>query len=302
MTEDNLIGNSALWTAVPHPYPSPAGRGDLLPSPPGRRAGDEGQPFQFPTRRAIRQFCLAAAALLSAPAFALDVPAVLQWSQRVELSPRVSGVVESVNAQVGDRVKQGQALLTLDGRVYRARQAESAAALRRQREEAAEAKRDLGRMQELYNRTVISISELDQAKLRHAQAQARVNEAAARLDQDRRDADDTTLRAPFDALVVDRRVETGQNLVVRLQPQPVLVLAKAGEMVARFRLYDSQIGPLKAGQAVTVVVGSKSYPGTLRTLGLEPVMSKDGPTYPADVVFRTGDVLRAGTAATVKLP
>lgn len=242
------------------------------------------------------------AVLLSAQAWALDVPAVLQWSQRVELSPRVSGVVESVDAQVGDRVKQGQVLLTLDSRLYQSRQAESAAVLKRQREDAAEAKRDLGRMRELYDRTVISISELDQAKLRQAQAQARVNEAAARLDQDRRNADDARLVAPFDALVVDRRVEPGQNLVVRFQPQPVLVLAKAGEMLARFRLYDSQIGPLKAGQGVTVVVGGKSYPGTLRTLGLEPVMSKDGPTYPADVLFRTDDVLRAGTAATVKLP
>lgn len=241
-------------------------------------------------------------ALLSAHAWALDVPAVLQWSQRVELSPRVSGVVETVNAQVGDRVKQGQMLLTLDSRLYQSRQAESQAALKRQREDAADAKRDLGRVQELYNRAVISISELDQAKLRYAQAQARVSEAAARLAQDRKNAEDTILRAPFDALVVDRRVEPGQNLVVRLQAQPVLVLAKAGEMLARFRLYDSQVDKLKAGQAVTVVVGDKRYPGTVRTLGLEPVMAKDGPTYPADVVFHTDDLLRAGAAATVKLP
>lgn len=241
-------------------------------------------------------------AMLSAQAWALDVPAVLQWSQRVELSPRVSGVVESVNAQVGDRVRQGQVLLALDSRIYQSRQAESAAALKRQREESAEAKRDLGRVQELYNRAVISTSELEQAQLRQAQAQQRVNEAAARLDQDRKNADDATLRAPFDALVVDRRVEPGQNLVVKLQAQPVLVLAKAGEMLARFRLYDSQIDKLKPGQAVTVVAGGKIYPGTLRTLGLEPVMTKDGPTYPADVVFRTDDILRAGAAATVRLP
>lgn len=200
------------------------------------------------------------AALLSAQAWALDVPAVLQWSQRVELSPRVSGVVETVNAQVGDRVKQGQVLLTLDSRVYQAEQAESQAALKRQREDAADAKRDLGRMQELYNRTVISISELDQAKLRYAQAQARVSEAAARLDRERKNLDDATLRAPFDALVVDRRVEPGQNLVVRLQAQPVLVLAKAGEMLARFRLYDNQVDKLKVGQAVTVIVGERAIP------------------------------------------
>ena len=242
------------------------------------------------------------AALLSAPAWALDVPAVLQWSQRVELSPRVSGVVETVEARVGDRVKKGQVLLALDGRIYQARLDESQAALKRQREDTVDAKRDLGRMQELYDRTVISISELEQAKLRYAKAAAQANEASARVGLERKNADDTVLRAPFDAVVVDRRVEPGQNLVVQLQAQPVLVLAKAGEMLARFRLYDNQIDKLRVGQAVTVVAGGKSYPGTIRTLGLEPVMTKDGPTYPADVVFRTEDTLRAGAAATVKLP
>ncbi len=235
--------------------------------------------------------------------WAADVAAVLQWSQRVELSPRVSGLVASVAVNVGDRVKRGQTLLSLERRLYQAKAAEGAAARQRLLSEAAQAKLDLGRVQELYNRTVISISELDQAKLRHNRAQAQLREAEARLAQDNKDMADATLRAPFDGVVVERRVEPGQNVVVGLQPQTLLVLAKAGEMLARMKLNEGQIQKLQNGQGVTVSVGKQSYPGQIKTLALEPSGSgKEGPSYQADVVFASADTLRAGSAALVKLP
>lgn len=236
-------------------------------------------------------------------AWAADVPAVLQWSQRVELSPRVSGLVASVAVNVGDRVKAGQVLLVLDRRLYQAKAAEGAAAKQRLISEAAQAKIDLGRVQELYNRTVISISELDQAKLRHDRSQAQLREAEARLAQDNRDLTDATLRAPFAGVIVERRAEPGQNVAVGLQPQPLLVLAKSGEMLARMALTEGQIQKLKNGQAVTVNVANQSYPGQIKTLALEPSGSgKEGPSYQADVVFASADTLRAGTTALIKLP
>ncbi|MBZ0091391.1 MAG: efflux RND transporter periplasmic adaptor subunit, partial [Sulfuricellaceae bacterium] len=232
--------------------------------------------------------------------WAADVPAVLQWSQRVELSPRVSGLVASVAVNVGDRVKAGQALLTLDNRLYQAKVAEGAAAKRRLSSEAAQAKIDLGRVQELYDRTVISTSELDQAKLRNNRTQAQLREAEARLAQDSKDLADATLRAPFAGVVVERRVEPGQNVVVGLQPLPLLALAKSGEMLARMKLTEGQIQKLKNGQAVTVSVGNRTYPGQIKTLALEPSGSgKEGPSYQADAVFSSADTLRAGSAALV---
>ena len=231
-----------------------------------------------------------------------DIPAVLQWSQRVELSPRVSGIVREVRAGVGERVKKEQVLLTLDDQIYRTRVAEASAAVARHREEVAEAKRDLDRTQELYDRAVISTSELDQAKLRHARARSLLDEAQARLLRERKNLEDAVVRAPFDAVVVARQAEPGQNVVVGLQPQPVLALARAGEMVARFLVTPAQIGGLKVGQAVTVVVDGREYPASLKSLGLEPVARKDGIAYPVDALFPVKETLRAGAGATVRLP
>ncbi|MHB9102018.1 MAG: efflux RND transporter periplasmic adaptor subunit, partial [Sulfuricella sp.] len=83
-------------------------------------------------------------------AWAESFPATLQWSQRVELSPRVSGIVREVGVNAGDRVRKGRSLLALDAAPYQARVAESRAAVARFTEETAEAQRDLVRTQELY--------------------------------------------------------------------------------------------------------------------------------------------------------
>jgi RND family efflux transporter MFP subunit len=231
-----------------------------------------------------------------------EVPAVLQWSQRVELSTRVSGIVREVRVDAGQRVSKGQPMLTLDDRVYQARVSEARAAVAKRREELADARRDLGRTQELYDRTVIATSELDQAKLREARTRAQLAEARARLAQEGKDLEDTVLRAPFDGVVVARRAEPGENVVVGLQPQPLIIFARAGEMVARLQLSESQITRLKPGQAVTVVVGGQAYPGVLKSLGLEPLAGRDRVVYPAEVVFGVKELLRAGMGATVRLP
>jgi RND family efflux transporter MFP subunit len=235
-------------------------------------------------------------------AWAESFPATLQWSQRVELSPRVSGIVREVGVNAGDRVQKGRLLLTLDAAPYQARVAESRAAVARFAEETAEAQRDLVRTQELYDRTVISTSELDQARLRQARAKAQLDGAQARLARERQDLTDSALRAPFDAVVVARLAEPGQHVAVGLQPQPLLVLAKAGEMTARFKVSADRIGSLKAGQAVSVLVGQQEFSATLKYPALEPVADKSGSAYEVEAVFAAKELMRAGMAATVRLP
>lgn len=249
-----------------------------------------------------RWLCMGALALISQAAWAAEVPAVLAWSQRVGLSTPVSGVVQTVAARVGQRVRKGQVLLALDLGRYRAKVAESRAGLARARAEVADAKRNLDRVQELYNRTVISTSELDQAKLRHARAGAMLGEAEGRLALDRKNLADAVLRAPFDGVVVARQAEPGQAVAARLEPRTLLVLAKSGEMLARARVSEEQIARFKVGQAVTVTVAGKDYAGRIETLGLEPAPDHGKVAYPVDVVFPVREQLRAGMSATLKLP
>ena len=245
---------------------------------------------------------LVTAAFFSQALWAADVPATLQWSQRVELSTPVSGVVKAVNVDVGDQVKKGQVLLSLDSTIYQASVTEIHSEITRFKAEAEEAKRDLDRMQDLHERTVVATVELDQARLNLVKSQSKLDETRARLRQDQKALDDTSLRAPFDAVVILRDAEPGLSVVTGLQPQMLLTLARSGEMVARMELPSPQIDNLKTGQTVTVTVAGTRYTGKIKTLGLEPVQTKSGAVYSVDVIFPNKHPLRAGTPAVVILP
>ncbi|MCA1978684.1 MAG: efflux RND transporter periplasmic adaptor subunit [Thiobacillus sp.] len=143
----------------------------------------------------------------------------------VELTTRVSGVVEEVLVKPGQQVKKGAVLLRLDATVLRARLDEAAAELARAEADAADARHDLERAQELFNRTVSSTSELDAAKVRDARAQAAVQAAKARQAIAQKNLADAALRAPFDAQVVAIPGQPGTVVAAECQPRPLLVLA-----------------------------------------------------------------------------
>lgn len=251
----------------------------------------------------MKNWIMLITATLFAPAlWAADVPATLQWSQRVELSTPVSGVIQTVNVEVGDLVRKGQTLLTLDSTALQARLAENQSEITRLNAEAAETKRDLDRVQELHERTVVSTTELDQARLRQIRGQSLLAEARARLRQNQKTLDDANLRAPFDAVVVLRQAEPGMSVAAGLQPQILLTLARSGEMIARMYLPAPQLDKLKTGQTVSVTVSGTAYSGKVKTLGMEPVKVKDESAYPVDVIFQNREILRAGAPAAVKLP
>lgn len=233
---------------------------------------------------------------------AAEMQAVLQWSHRVEISSPVTGVVSAVNVEVGDQVRKGQILLLLDAALYQARVAENQAAITRLSAEVAEAKRDLERVQELYARTVVATAELDQTKLRMIRADSLLAEAKASLRQNQKILQDSIIRAPYDAVVIQRQAEPGMSITAAWQPQTLLVLARSGEMLARLQLSAMQIEKLKVGQSVTVVTGGQSFSGKIKSLGLEPVKLKDVLSYPVDVIFAVKEQMRAGTDAVVKMP
>jgi len=242
------------------------------------------------------------AVLLPQTLLAADHPATLQWSQRVELSTPVSGVIQVVNVEVGDLVKKGQVLLILDSTAYRAKVAGDQSQITRLKAEADEAKRNLDRVQELYERTVVATTELDQVRLHALKSQSMLAEAKARLRQNQKALDDTVLRAPFDAVVVLRQAEPGKSVVTGLQPQMLLTLAKSGEMIARMKLSSPQIDKLKNGQTVIVNISGRKYSGKIKTLGLEPINISDESVYLVDVVFSSTEILRAGAPASLQLP
>lgn len=167
-------------------------------------------------KRRVAAMTLAGLGLMGAsPLWAADA---------VELTTRVSGVVEAVLVKSGQRVKKGAVLLRLDRTVLQARLDEAAAEHARAQADEADAKRELERAQELFDRTVSSATELEAAALRHARAQAALSAVQARRVIAQKNLQDAELKAPFDGVVSAVPGGPGTVVAADCQPRPLVIL------------------------------------------------------------------------------
>jgi RND family efflux transporter MFP subunit len=195
------------------------------------------------------------------------------------ISSQVMGYVQQVSVQVGDRVREGQVLVTLDARELeegvrgaeagRAEvqsaipEAESAVA-------AAQANLDLAqttfkRIEDLAAKKSISNQEFDEASARVKAAQANYDMARskraqldpklARAEQEIRSAtimrDYAKIAAPFAGIVAAKSVEPG-NLAT--PGAPLLTIEQAGVYRLEASVDESRLPAARAGAAVEVAL------------------------------------------------
>jgi RND family efflux transporter MFP subunit len=236
--------------------------------------------------------------LLALSARAAEHAAVLEWSQRVDLSTPLSGIIASVQALPGQTVAAGVLLAGLDPTPYKAQVAEARAETDRLAEDEADAKRELARAQELYARTVTATTELDAARLKQVRASAALAAAQARLERARWQLAQAEVRAPFPALILERRAEPGMTVTPQCQPPTLFRIARADEMLARARLTPEQASAVRPQMQAEVLVSGKTYRGTVR--GVHYIGADPAP-YAVDVVIAREDGMMAGQTAKLRL-
>ena len=233
-----------------------------------------------------------------------DIDARIYWGKRIDMGVPVSGVVASVPVAAGMRVGKGDKLLELEQTPFRTALIEAKAGVTQASGARKEARRDYDQTKDLYDRGLISTVELQNAQLKKEAKEAAYSAARARLERAQYELSHSVLRAPFDGLVLDKRVEAGQTLVSTQQVQTVLTFAATGDYIARGVVDGKKIKDLSIGQKATVKANGKSFSGQVSSLGLEPVAGSkpNDPKYEISVRFHSSDVLlRAGTEADINL-
>lgn len=144
-------------------------------------------------------------------------------STTITLGVPVSGVVEQVMVQAGERVKAGQELLRLDPRRYRIRLRRAEARLQEMVADLGQAEEDLADQLDLFERLVTSEKSLTDARHRVATIRARVEQSRADRDEAALDLEQSVLRAPVAGVILERRSNPGEVVSSRDHP-PALIL------------------------------------------------------------------------------
>jgi len=205
---------------------------------------------------------------------------------QVRIASPVDGVLVAVAVRIGERVKQGQSLATLDDRLLRAELARAEAALGRSSQE-------LIRVRELVAKGVAEDRRLEGAAAQEQMDRAVVEQVQAQLAQSR-------FPSPFDGIVTEQHAYPGDTLRAG---SPVMTLADVTRLRVFVKVPDSLVGRVKPGASATLqsdAAGPAELPATVA----EIYPAADPVSHQTTIELDAGDVfprLKPGFLVKVRL-
>jgi RND family efflux transporter MFP subunit len=240
------------------------------------------------------------------------------------IAAKLLGYVREVKVQAGDRVREGQLLVTLDARDLDINSRRAEAALDEVRSSVpeadsavagAKANLDLAqitfnRMQELWNKKSISNQEFDEAsaKVKAAQAayemvrarRSQLDAQAARVQQDVRSTEVARsyaeITAPFAGVVTAKSVDPGAMAV---PGAPLLTIEREGAYRLEASVEESRIAAIRVGQSVSVTLDGVDRTIDARVSEIVPAVDAASRSYTVKLDLPTLPTLRSGAFGRV---
>jgi RND family efflux transporter MFP subunit len=242
------------------------------------------------------------------------------------LSSQVEGRVAEVLADVGDNVREGQVLITLDpqelqfevdrqhGLVTQVRaqlgigpgdpppsDPKKIASVQRAEADLFDADHKYSRAQQMYKDNLISQQQLDEAASRFQSTRATYHVALQEVDRLKallissqaseklaeKKLGDAAIRAPFAGAIKTRNVHPGEYLRVQ---SPVLVLVRTDRLRARLAVPERWAGWVKEGATVDLHVEAfpdETFQGKISRIN--PSVAQDSRTFEAEALLANLD-------------
>jgi len=142
----------------------------------------------------------------------VQLPGTVESRLVSTVAGEVSGLVESFLAREGQVVKQGQVLAQLRRTSLELRLRAAVAQLKEDEARQKLAERTLERARELSEGGIYSQQQLDEALFEFNAWQGRIERLRAEIEQFKHDIEQTTIRAPYDGVVVRENTQIGEWL------------------------------------------------------------------------------------------
>jgi RND family efflux transporter MFP subunit len=195
---------------------------------------------------------------------------------------QVGGRINSRRVELGQRVRQGDVLATLDPADFKLSAAAAAAQLNAARVDRDQQRADMKRFDDLHRQGFISGAELERRRAQLDAAEARYAQAAALADVSTNQTAYATLRAPAAGLISAIDAEAGQ---VVASGQSVVRIALTGDKEVAIAIPEARLEPLRRVPEVGVALWANGAELKGRIREIAPIADPATRTYTARVTL-----------------
>ena len=241
-----------------------------------------------------------AVAVLREDAVVLEsVPASIGARQATTISSRTMARITEITVRAGDEVEKGQLLVSLEKSDLESRLQQASEQVRSVEARLREARQNLDRAEELYQRQLVAAAMLDEARANHdtlvaelARSQQAVNEARTALSY-------TEIRSPIEGRVVERFAEPGDTAT---PGEMLLSLYNPGTMRIEGAVRETLALSLELGQELGVAIPATDAVTTARIEEIVPAADPGSRSFMVKAQVDYSGQLMPGMYARMQIP
>lgn len=183
----------------------------------------------------------------------LSISGKIQSSNSADLSTRMMGYVTKVHVNVGDQVRQGQLLVSINNSDLQAKKAQVDAGITEATAAFNNAKKDYQRFKNLFEAHSASQKEMDDMTANYEMAKARLEAANQMKNEINAQFAYSNITAPFSGTITSKNIENG---AMANPGMPLISLETPGDFEVMAMVPETEISEIKTGTPVDVLVKS----------------------------------------------
>lgn len=226
----------------------------------------------------------------------LRLTGTIDAAEKVLISARVAGIVETMAIDNGASIQPGQTLAQIDAQAYANLTEVNQANLTQAQIKLDSTRSTFERIRQLYEAGAASAKDLEDVQASLKAAEADVSKAQAALNNAQTDLGNTRVTSPISGVVANRTMVRGQMVAVGTPLMEVHNLAEVNVIIA---VGQSELGQIKAGMEAEVSVDA--YPGQIfkgQLTSINPAANPQARVFPCKITVPNPDgLLKAGMFA-----
>jgi membrane fusion protein (multidrug efflux system) len=245
-----------------------------------------------------------------------DFPATIEGQQVIEIRPMISGYLDGIYVNEGDRVKKGQLLFRIRNPMYEQQVITAKASINRAEADVKTATLEIDKIRPLVDKQIVSDYRLKSAELNLGSQKAVLEQSKAELANAEANLAYTSIKSPMNGIIGIFPYKQGA-LVSSNSVQPLTTLSNIDTVFAYFSWNEKQLLDFVSGSpgesldekiknmppATLILANSHEFPIKGRITLASGMISTQTGSATLKAIFQNKEgLIRSGSSATIRIP